>query len=597
MPRKSDRFHQIDTFDPYYETAMTGVAGHLQTLSMSRTFEEAVGPEEADELSQFAELIRFSYASPDPDTREEAFTQLYDLPAYLKRTCPDGKTYLEKLKEAAEKDPRGLGAETLYDDLALLDSKLRMGLDLPPLKKAGPKKDADEPEKDAVLTWREYARMHLTDVPHAPEKKAEYLSKAMVGAVMASHNLVVPQGEAKPFELDMANDTAKQLQNLPVFQQLCKDPMKVRQLLAAGKEDSGKLVLAAGQIQRPFSQCSREQCRSILEKLKQMEPMMDSPQGRSKKWERFRESIRTIDLDDPENSGEKKLQEILDKTVDYTKGKKSLRRKQADRNCFDQSLDVLSVLAEGGEYARLAAQAVVDRTNEVRLGHNEDYKKISLKQYGLRHIAEHTNVKDEATLEAFDSSFVRPKGTLKRTGFQVKREDDPSALEPVPKKHFKAGLYNLKDAMWDCEGLASDKTLSEADALSDVAAALALAETQVYYRAGHGGKKKGIILSANHTVIDADAYTQKKVAMLSDPAVKELAKKYRDPEARKALFPPASAPMKHEPKGVGEAPAPEDPRGELKQKPDIRNLKIETLQEELAQIRQTMKQPEAAPSF
>ncbi|MBR4703251.1 MAG: hypothetical protein IKO91_05345 [Oscillospiraceae bacterium] len=60
MPSKSDRFHQIDTFDPYYETAMTGVAGRLQTLSMSGSFEEAVGPEEADELSQFTELIRFS---------------------------------------------------------------------------------------------------------------------------------------------------------------------------------------------------------------------------------------------------------------------------------------------------------------------------------------------------------------------------------------------------------------------------------------------------------------------------------------------------------------------------------------------------------
>ena len=162
--------------------------------------------------------------------------------------------------------------------------------------------------------------------------------------------------------------------------------------------------------------------------------------------------------------------------------------------------------------------------------------------------------------EAFDSSFVRPKGTLKRTGFQVKREDDPSALEPVPNEEFKSGLLTLKDVMWDCEGLASDKTLSEGDALSDVAAALALAETQVYYRAGHSGKKGSMIKSADHTVIDADAYTQKKVAMLSDPAVKELAKKYRDPEARRALFPQGSAPIKHEPKGVGEAHAPEDPR-------------------------------------
>ncbi len=589
MPSKSSRFHEIDTFDPYYETAMAGVAGHLQTLSMSRTFEDAVGQEEADELSQFAELLRFSFASPSLETREKAFTQLYDLPAYLKKTCPDGKTYLDKLKDAAEKDPRGLGAAALYDDLALLDSKLRMGLDLPPLKKAEPKKGADK-------TWREYTRMHLTDVPHAPEKKAEYLSKAMVGAVLAARNVVAPKGEAMPFELETARDTAKQLQKLPVFQQLCKNPTKVRQLLAAGKEDQGKLVLAAGQIQRPFSQCSKEQCRSILEKLKQMEPMMDSPQGRSEKWERFRESIRTIDLNDPENSGEKKLQEILDKTVDYTKGKKSLRRKQADQNCFDQSLDVLSVLAEGGEYARLAAQAVVDRTNEVRLGHDKDYNKISLKGYGLKHIAEHTNVKDRETLKAFENSFVRPKGTLKRTGFQVKREDDPSALEPVP-KGLKTGAYTLKDAMWDCEKLASGETLSEFEAKGDVAAALALAETQVYYRASHGGKKKGIILSANHLVIDAEAYTQKKIALLSDPALEQLAKKYQDPEARKALFPPASPPKKHEPKGVGEAPAPEDPRGEVSYRPDIRSLKIEKLQEELAEIRRTMEQPEAAPAL
>lgn len=592
MPSISSRFNEIDTFDAYYETAMSGVAGQLQTLSMSRSFEDAVGVEEAEELSQFVELIRFSYASPSRETRKKAFTQLYELPAYLKRTCPDGKTYLEKLTEAAEKDPRGQGAEALYDDLALLDSRLGLGLALPPLKKAAPK--AEKPEKPAVKTWRDYARMHLEDVPHAPEKKEEYLAKAMVGAVVGTRNLVAAEGEAAPFELGKARDTAKQLQKLPVFRQLCKDPAKVRKLLAAGKEDPGKLVLAAGQMQRPFSQCSGEQCRSILEKLKQMEPLMDSPQGRSEKWERFRESIRTIDLNDPENSGEKKLQEILEKTVDYTKGKKSLRRKEADRNCFDQSLDVLSVLAEGGEYARMAAQAVVDRTNEVRLGHDADYNKISLKQYGLRHIAGHTNVKDEATLAAFDRGFVQPKGTLKRTGFQVKREDDPSELELMP-KGLKSTACTLNDAMWDCEGLTSDKPMSGAEAAGDLAAALALAETQVYYQPRHGGKQKKIILNANHTVIDSGAYTQKKIALLSDPALAKLAEKYRDPEARKALFPPAEPPKKHEPGGVPKAPAPEDPRGEVAYRPDIRSLKIEKLQEELAELRRTMEKPEAAP--
>ncbi len=119
----------------------------------------------------------------------------------------------------------------------------------------------------------------------------------------------------------------------------------------------------------------------------------------------------------------------------------------------------------------------------------------------------------------------------------------------------------------------------------------------MYYQPRHGGKQKKIILNVNHTVIDSGAYTQKKIALLSDPALAKLAEKYRDPEARKALFPPAEPPKKHEPGGVPKAPAPEDPRGEVAYRPDIRSLKIEKLQEELAELRRTMEKPEAAPAL
>ncbi len=128
--------------------------------------------------------------------------------------------------------------------------------------------------------------------------------------------------------------------------------------------------------------------------------------------------------------------------------------------------------------------------------------------------------------------------------------------------------------------------------------ALALADTQVYYRhqqtEEHDRHHKAIF-AEDHTVIDTDAYTAKQVALLSDPAVKELAKKYMDPAARKALFPQA-VPQKYEPQGVGSPPKPEDPRGQADYRPDIRSLRIGKLQEELAELRLDMQKEQGEAS-
>ena len=643
------RFQEIDRRDPYYRTAIVGITGRLAGLSMSKSFAEAVGDDEAEELSKLVENMRLSYSNvvvkkntrtraqmrelmaQNDMIRERAFKRMYEIPGYLEQPCtlkdaqgkPYAATYLDALMLAAAKedelrelsgynkavednrnnpdfqlkppvpDDRSVGVRTLFDDLALLDSKLHMGLKLPPLPR--------EPDRHTEeKSWKNYALAHLYNVPHEPEKKADHLSKAMIGSLMAGGVRKDPAAEANRFTVDRARKAAAELRKLPAFQALCKDPQKVRDLLAEGRENPARLAEAVSDMQRPFAKCPEEQCRAMLEKLKRMEPMMDAPQGRSDKWKNFRESIAAIDLEPELKDGEtreekyrEQLQSILDNTVKYTKGKKSLRRYEEDQNCFDQSLDVLAVLAEGGgEYARLTARGIVDRTNEVRLGHDSSYRPISLADFGVEHIASHSNLKDMKQIRAYQNSFKEQKEPLQRTVFDA-IDYDLSVLPTAPKSMTEDNSADVKTALRWLNSLNSDKRLSQYMAEDGIATALALADTRVYFRNSHAQGARKVRLSDKE-------YEENEKKYKNDPALARLAEKYRDPEARRSLFGEVKIPEKFEAEGVGPAEKPENPRGEVDYRPDTRSLNIDRLRQELAEIRLEMEkekaqeQPEAA---
>ena len=86
--------------------------------------------------------------------------------------------------------------------------------------------------------------------------------------------------------------------------------------------------------------------------------------------------------------------------------------------------------------------------------------------------------------------------------------------------------------------LASDKVLNEVEAAQAVALAVALSKAPVYYYSGDANKElsKGM-KKYGRTVIDGTALLEGVMKLQTqDPAVKQLAEKYKDPEARKALF-------------------------------------------------------------
>ncbi len=651
MPSEKEmekRFREIDETDPYYRTAIVGITGTLASLSMSDSFSEAAGDDEAEELSKLVENMRLSYSNvvvkkntktrtqmrelmaQNDMIRERAFKRIYELPGFLEQPCtlkdaegkPYSATYLDALMLAAAKeeelkelsgyskavkadpklkdtlkppvpDDRSVGVRTLFDDLALLDSKLHLGMKLPPLPR--------EPERHTEeKSWKNYALAHLYNVPHEPDKKAKHLSKAMIGSLMAGGIRKDPAAEANRFTVDCARKAAAELRKLPAFQALCKDPQKVRSLLDQGRENPARLAVAVSDMQRPFAKCPEEQCRAMLEKLKRMEPMMDAPQGRSDKWKNFRESIAAIDLEPELKAGEtreekyrEQLQSILDNTVKYTKGKKSLRKYEEDQNCFDQSLDVLSVLAEGGgEYARLTAQGIVDRTNEVRLGHDSRYRIIKLADFGTEHIAAHTNLKDMKQVRAYQNSFKEKKEPITRTVFDT-IDYDLSDLPTAPKSMTENNSASVRTALGWLKNLNSNKYLSQPMVKDDIATALALADTKVYFKNSRAQGAQKVRIS------DAE-YEANERKYQDDPALARLAEKYTDPEARKSLFDEARIPEKFEAEGVGPAEKPENPRGEVDYRPDIRTLKIDRLRQELAEIRlemekeKTQQQPEAA---
>ena len=65
------------------------------------------------------------------------------------------------------------------------------------------------------------------------------------------------------------------------------------------------------------------------------------------------------------------------------KGRKSLRGNNWAQEKFDMALASIAELSEAGEFAHNAAQALMDRTNEVRIGHDRNYQPKTLDEYRL----------------------------------------------------------------------------------------------------------------------------------------------------------------------------------------------------------------------
>ncbi|MBR5641299.1 MAG: hypothetical protein IKW92_04155 [Firmicutes bacterium] len=513
-------YSKIQKDEPYFKTAMAGPSARMQSLVSSDAFREALigaegaGKEEqrfadkaSDALTWAIEAFGDAYGAYSNTQAVEGVRQSHQLKRLLKMKGPGGATFYQAMKAAAAKNGT---LDTFYDDLAYVNSAFKMGIDL---EKMDPdfKKEA-HPEHTS--TWADYKREHLDNIPHDPEKKKDCLAKVLVGAFEAG----LPDAQKDAFSPEKAEKFAQQIKKRPVFKKFCEDPVRVKELLKEDPKDPDKHFNAVMGLYSPFAKVPKEKCNEALRKIKGMLPHMDGPKGHGKEWKALVESVSTIDLNDPKNSGPKKLQEIFDKTCGYAKGRKSLRGKQSDQNLVDQSFDVLAELGKCGPYAKMAAETVIDRTNEVRLGHDRNYDTISLSDFGASKAVRHSNHKK--TYRALD---VLP--------------EEARSLPEIPKK--KRGVASpLAEYTQELAPLASDNVLNEVEAAQAVALAVALSKAPVYYYSGDANKElsKGM-KKYGRTVIDGTALLEGVMKLqMQDPAVKQLAEKYKDPEARKALF-------------------------------------------------------------
>ena len=231
-------------------------------------------------------------------------------------------------------------------------------------------------------SWKNYRLIHLRGVDPEQENFQENLAKSIV----ATFQMTRPQNQQDAFSVKLARSQAQQLMNLPTFKTFCQYPSMVRKYL-----NGDKLFQACGGLFRPFHLTDKDKGIEILQALKKMPEKMDDPKGQSREWNTLIKTLKNIDpyVDDAEQ--EKQMQAVYDATAAYMKGRKSVRSTQEEQNQFDQSMDVLATLAKANDFAKVAANVIVDRTNEVRGRIFHKHQPVSLGNYGEDKVEQHMN--------------------------------------------------------------------------------------------------------------------------------------------------------------------------------------------------------------
>ena len=95
------------------------------------------------------------------------------------------------------------------------------------------------------------------------------------------------------------------------------------------------------------------------------------------------DSLVKIDIN-KEDTYADQLQNAFDAATKYMKGRKSLRKDARGQKKFDHAMTTLAELSKAGKFALNAAEAVMDRSNEVRLKHDPDYTLRKLSEFYAR---------------------------------------------------------------------------------------------------------------------------------------------------------------------------------------------------------------------
>ena len=398
------------------------------------------------------------------------------------------------------------------------------------------------------LSWDNYDKFHKPgENAHLDfTRKKDWLSKRMVASA------AIIQGEkegnaAIPFTKSTARAQAEKIRNTWAFKHLSKDEEAVGNLLT---EQRTGLATMWNNITRPFSSMTLDARKAKIEELYEMatEHMM-SPAGRSSKYRNMYNSItqayqnrnNLVDNDNPAVNGEKDLQNIFDQTEKYMKGKKSMRSKDDEKCRFDQSVDVIACLGRGSDGAKLMSEGLIDRINTVRSGKGQPT--VNSAYYGTRERAkEHSNaqrleqLQEEAAKKKKAPKKAEAGKTAKKPEYtgpvlsdlsKINAEKPGYSKETVPEYTGTAGLTANPAELLPAQNfwaMSSGKNgLNAVQMKLMLAGALAMKTAPLYIQNGVVG-------------VDREKFQETYVKYVDDPAVREMAEKLRDYDARKKYF-------------------------------------------------------------
>ncbi len=389
--RRTDAVYQLLT-SPDSDSTSPDFDAREKFTEISSLFEnmaEAMAdddPQKEKEIKKLAEGFQSLKNAQSKEDVRRGLQQISGLKEFLHGMDTDGQSGYDKVKGLFGDDNTDL-----YRSLSYLENTLQVDLEV------SGKLDRDyQPawqvtDTAATSPWEAYARQQLanTKMLKTEKEKIDCIAKAAVGKFMHALPVLKAEPGTEPgpeevFSVSKAEAYAKQLKDNPNFKHYFKDPKDIEKHM----KDPNHLVSTCANITRPFHNIDRKKQREILEALVSQNVVFGGYKDKSgnitggKEWREYQKSLASINLDDPDSYGNQ-LQNVFDKASGYMKGRKSLRRSKPAQTKFDLAMTSIAQLSKAGEFAHNAAQTLMDRTNEVRLGHDKNYQPQTLNDYTI----------------------------------------------------------------------------------------------------------------------------------------------------------------------------------------------------------------------
>lgn len=373
----------------------------------------------ADELSDYAtalEMIQEKRPETSPETIEKSLQKVATLPDFLgRRNQYNTKTNYQLLADVLHESQ--ITSQNMLDS-ALVGTGEFLGLDMR-IKALNTRYDFGE-------------EISLMTPKSDPLKVNQVISldpKGDLANELAKTSLRVEKHVQEPSKADVQKRAASIKKN-GMFRQLAKDPERIQKILV--EKDFSRTLQS---FSSPFSTCSVEKKKEVLEKLKMFKEgeNMDSRQNRSTKWCNLLDAIDAIDTSDPATY-DQQLDNILNKTEIHMKGKKTVQSDDGVNRRFIQDVCVLGILAQAGPSARDRANILVDRTNYVRTRWGRTQPTISLDPKRLIPVGRINNDYNEikvAEKDPFKRHELRNQwGFENYSLFKQQPNEDKNAEEP-----------------------------------------------------------------------------------------------------------------------------------------------------------------------